>query len=145
MTHSIDYQVGMELFVPPLMGGGEGSTAVISKVDADFAYIASGNEFFEDFQIDKAANRITRGYKQEIYASKEQYEQITLAHKIFLANIKILDEVTWSEINSQHLSDVIAIACPDANIAKPKPFLWHELSHKQLAQIVAILRPQEVA
>lgn len=145
MTHSIDYQVGMELFVPPLMRGGESSTAVISKVDADFAYIASGNEFFEDFQIDKATHRMTRGYKQELYASKEQYEQVTLAHKTFLANLKILDSVTWDKINSQQLSDVVAIACPDANTTKPKPFLWHELSHEQVAQIVAIITPQEVA
>lgn len=143
MTHFINYQIGMELFVPSVMVGGEGSTVVVNKVDADFAYIPSGNELNEDFQINKLTHRITRGYKQVLYASKEQYQQVTLAHKTFLENIKIMDNVDFLYLSSQQVNDVISVACPEANKVKPKPFLWHELSHEQLAQIVAIVRPKK--
>ena len=143
MTHFINYQIGMELFVPSVMVGGEGSTVVVNKVDADFAYIPSGNELNEDFQINKLTHRITRGYKQVLYASKEQYQQVTLAHKTFLENIKIMDNVDFLYLSSQQVNDVIRVACPEANKVKPKPFLWHELSHEQLAQIVAIVRPKK--
>lgn len=93
--------------------------------------------------VDKKTNRTTSGYKQILYSSKEQYEQVTKEHLDFLKNMRIMDNIDWLSLSSEQVFELVLIACPDANTLKPEPFYWHELTGVQLAQMVAVVSPIE--
>ena len=75
-THLVDYHVGAKLFVPSLFGGDDGCFITIVKVEDNLAHIESS-----PLLIDCTTNRTTSGYRQMVYSSKEQYQQIRDAYK----------------------------------------------------------------
>lgn len=135
MSHFIDYQVGGKLFVQPLMSGGEGSIEVISKIEGDVVHIESCN-----LLVDKKANRFTSGYRQSVYASKDQYHQVAQEHKDFINNIQFMDNVEWRNLTTEQVVEILKIACPNANVIKPEPFCWHEFLPHQLEQMVCLVK-----
>lgn len=151
MTHSIDYQIGAQLCVPPLMHGGEYSEIMVTQVGAEYATVVLKSAIGTDgadkntFQVDMRTHKLTRGYHQVIYSTIEQHHTVTKQHREFIQNIKILNDVVWCDLSSQQICDVLAIACPEANERKPDQIIWHERPPEQLAQIVAIIDPVAVA
>lgn len=134
MSHFIDYQVGGKLFVQPLMHGGEGSIETISKIEGDVVHLESSS-----LLLDKKANRFISGYRQFVYASKDQYDQVTQEHHAYINNIKFMDNVEWRNLTTEQVADLLKIACPDVNMIKPEPFIWHEFLPQQLVQMVYII------
>lgn len=134
MTHFIDYHVGAELFVPPLMTGGEGCIVIVSKIEGNLAHVDSSQ-----IMIDCTTNRATSGYREMVFSSKEQYQQINDEHEAFLKDIKFMDAVEWSELDADQVQSLLKIACPDPSMLKPEPFIWHEFTAHQLAMMVNVI------
>jgi hypothetical protein len=134
MSYFIDYQVGTQLFVQPLMHGCEGSIATIAKIEGGFVHLEACS-----LLVDKTTNRVTSGYCQYVYASKEQYEQVTQEHKDFISNIKFMDNVEWRDLTTEQFLDLLKIACPDSSMVNPEPFIWHSFTLCQLEQMVYII------